>query len=43
MSQKKDVKSNHEIIDEEDVIENLIDGNDKKRGSQVQDEDNSFQ
>lgn len=39
----KDVKSNHEIIDEEDVIENLTDGNDKKGGSQVQDEENSFQ
>ena len=30
MDQKKDLNSNHEIIDEQEVIENLLDGNASK-------------
>lgn len=43
MNQNKDAKSNHEIIDEQDVIENLLDGNAKQRSSQTKNEDGSIQ
>ena len=36
MDQKKDLNSNHEIIDEQEVIENLLDGNAKQSNSQKQ-------
>lgn len=36
MAQKKDLNSNHEIIDEQEVIENLLDGNAKQGNSQKQ-------
>ncbi len=37
MNQKKDINSNHDVIDEQEVIENLLDGNAKQSNSQTQD------
>ena len=36
MDRKEDLNSNHEIIDEQEVIENLLDGNAKQSNSQKQ-------
>ena len=37
MNQKKDLNSNHELIDEQEMIENLLDGNAKQSDSQTKD------
>ena len=37
MNQKKDLNSNHEPIDEQEMIENLLDGNAKQSDSQTKD------
>lgn len=37
MNQKKNLNSNHEVIDEQKVIENLLDGNAKQGNSQKED------
>lgn len=35
MNHKKDINSNHDVIDEQEVIENLLDGNAKQSNSQT--------
>ena len=43
MNQKKDINSNHETIDEQKMIENLLDGNAKQSDSQTKDTQDSKQ
>ncbi|MEE0881173.1 MAG: phage holin family protein, partial [Turicibacter sp.] len=43
MNQKKDINSNHETIDDQKMIENLLDGNAKQSDSQTTDAQDSKQ